>query len=119
MSSNENSLAAAFEVDADELRAQPDARTPRTPRRTRTPSAPDAARDAREHPEEVAPGIVRLGEHEYVVMEDGRFEPAENAVQVNFTITAKERYLLKELAYTERRPMVSYLREILKARGLM
>lgn len=105
-----NSLADAFGIDADELRRVEESAEPSDPRVPR--SAPD-------EPEAVAPGIVRLGAHEYVVMDDGRLEPASNPVQMNFTVTVKERHLLKQLAYDERRSMVSYLREILEARGLL
>lgn len=113
-----NSLADAFGVDADELRREveetqhpasaPAKSKPRTPRTTEV-----------EAPVEMSPGIVQIGAHEYVVMPDGRYEPAGNQVQLNFTVTAKERHLLKQLAHNERRTLVSYVREILEGRGLL
>lgn len=105
-----NSLADAFGIDADDLRRVEEGVGPSTSRVPR--SAPD-------EPTEISPGIVRMGAHEYIVMDDGRLEPATNQVQMNFTVTAKERHLLKQLAYDERRSLVSYLREVLESRGLV
>lgn len=106
----DNSLAAAFGIDADELRRVEEGEAPSSPRVPR--AEPD-------EPVEVAPGIVRIGAHEYVVLDDGRLEPASNTTQLNFTVTSKEKHLLKRLAYDERRSLVSYLREVLEARGLL
>jgi hypothetical protein len=137
-----NSLADAFGVDADELRTPPageeaalaavakqiapapraeptEAPTPATttnadpepPERAETP--PPALRPA------VGDDILEIDGHEYVRYADGRLDPAENPTQLNFTITVKERHLLRRLAYEERRSLVSYLREILESRGLI
>ncbi len=127
----EGSLAEAFGVDPDELRSgvgetTPPPSTPRTssaPSLPSTSSPPAAAQPSRpappEQPVEVSPGIVLIGGHEYVVREDGHYEPASNRVQLNFRVTAKEKHLLEQLAYEERRTLVSYLREALSSRGLI
>lgn len=63
--------------------------------------------------------LLTMNGWEYLRHPDGRMESADTQVQLNFTVSAKERHLLKQLAYDERRSLVSYLREILEARGLM
>ena len=119
------SLAEAFGVDPDELRSgvgetTPPPSLPSMPSMSSTPAAEQAPPPAPpEQPVEVSPGIVQIAGHEYVVREDGHYEPASNRVQLNFRVTAKEKHLLEQLAYEERRTLVSYLREALTSRGLI
>lgn len=125
-----NSLADAFGVDADELRTPkvgetattavinppPDPALARmTTQTTTNPPIPNK----RSPKPAVADDIVEIDGHEYVRHPDGRLDPAENTTQLNFTVTNKERHLLRRLAFEERRSLVSYLREILESRGLL
>jgi hypothetical protein len=136
-----NSLADAFGVDADELRNNQRGETPnraeasahplppttatteeqQTPANAPSPTATDPAPDGPPWSlrPAVADDIVEIGGHEYIRYADGRLDPADNTSQLNFTITVKERHLLRRLAYEERRSLVSYLREILESRGLL
>jgi hypothetical protein len=136
-----NSLADAFGVDADELRTPQMGETPTPPVATtqvapHTPANNDIPPATAVVPTEpagipvtIAPNptlrpavgddIVEIGGHEYIRYADGRLDPADNTTQLNFTITVKERHLLRRLAYEERRSLVSYLREILESRGLL
>jgi hypothetical protein len=135
-----NSLADAFGVDADELRTPPAGekaalaavaeRVAPPPQPTEAAIAPPTAttepapQPIPESPPAalrpaVGDDILEIDGHEYVRYADGRLDPADNTTQLNFTITVKERHLLRRLAYEERRSLVSYLREILESRGLI
>jgi hypothetical protein len=96
-------------IDADEIRKK--RRQPKSRRQPAEDPTPDVI--------EIGPGLVRQGEHEYVLRPDGSMLVATVRAQVNISMTAKDEHLFRHMAEKEGRTLVSYVRELLKDRGLL